>query len=363
MIPNREHFDRDGFGKPHTRYSRARVRAVPFGSVLKRPARPIPEEHVVPVLSFPCAVHRLDPSSRPVTRRVWVKGHDFRALAIAATEQLGATPERCQYSLISPDTRQGPRSSLLEVTPVGGQDDADALLGPMASPLPTELLIDRRFALEELIELLGFERPLHDASLGDSGSLDDVAETAAMSCGLDRSCRQYQVIVTYSPICNWEPRLPKRRLREVDVRYSQRIDAAERVWIDRARYQGIYLLAYDVPPCEWRAEDLEKLLRVAYGFLPVTEPHWRESGSIITADFVNRFDLRDRRSRHPQPLTVVTAPCLRVGRGDYVAHVRLPAFPVLALADWIGSRDCDINLRHPMSRPDSSVELSRAAER
>jgi hypothetical protein len=139
-----------------------------------------------------------------------------------------------------------------------------------------------------------------------------------------------------------------------DVRYSSPIDAVERIWIDRARHQGIFLLGYDVDPREWSAEDLEQLLRLAYGCLPATEPHWRESGSIITAEFVNRASQRDRGSQE-QPAAIVSAPCLKVGRGDYVAHVQLSAFPALALADWIGSRDCDINLRHRMSRSAPSV--------
>jgi hypothetical protein len=107
-----------------------------------------------------------------------------------------------------------------------------------------------------------------------------------------------------------------------------------------------------VPPREWSAEDLENLLRVAYGFLPATEPHWRESGSIITAEFVNRVNPRERGSQQLQSPAIVAAPCLMVGRGDYVAHVQLPTFPALALADWIGSRDYDISLRHSMPRAD-----------
>ncbi len=267
----------------------------------------------MPVLAFPCAIHRLDGASRPSTRRVWVKGHDFRTLAIAATEQLGATPDRCEYSLISPETKEGPKSALLEVTHAEG--DGDALLGPMASPLPSDPLLDRRFSLDALIDTLGLD-------------------------GLDG---HYQVFVTYSPICEWAPPSPPmRQERDVDLRYNQGIDAAEKLRIERSRHQGIHLLDYDVPPKAWTARDLEALLQLAYRLLPETEPRWRESGSIMPAKFVD-----------PLNSQITIAPCLSISRGDYVAHLRLPMFPTLALVDWLESRQYEINLRHPAIKPDA----------
>ncbi len=267
----------------------------------------------MPVLAFPCAIHRLDRKSRPSTRRVWVKGHDFRALAIAATEQLGATPDRCEYSLISPDTTQGPKSALLEVTHADG--DVDALLGPMASPLPSDVLLDQRCSLDTLIDTLG----------------------------LDGLVGRYQVFVTYSPICEWDPPPPPtRQERDVDLRYNQGIDAAEKLRIERSRHQGIHLLDYDVPPKSWTARDLEALLELAYRLLPTTEPRWRESGSIVPAKFVD-----------PLESQITIAPCLSISRGDYVAHLRLPTFPTLALVNWLESRHYEINLRHPMIKPEA----------
>jgi hypothetical protein len=241
IIPNREPLDREGFGgmEPHSVHGRGGSPPSLFERSWNRQRElSSRKEHVMPVLAFPCAIHRLDSNSRPTTRRVWVKGHDFRTLALAATEQLGSMPDGCRYSLISPDTKHGPTSALLEITPADGEDDADALLAPMGSPLPTESLLDRRFSLDELIALLGLEQPVSDAGPEDPGRVEEV-KTAESNCASDRSCRQYQVIVTYSPICNWEPRPSTRQLRGVDIRYSQRIDAAERIWIDRARYQGI----------------------------------------------------------------------------------------------------------------------------
>jgi len=47
------------------------------------------------------------------------------------------------------------------------------------------------------------------------------------------------------------------------------------------------------------------------------------------------------------------APCLSISRGDYVAHLRLPTFPTLALVNWLESRHYEINLRHPMIKPEA----------
>jgi hypothetical protein len=39
-----------------------------------------------------------------------------------------------------------------------------------------------------------------------------------------------------------------------------------------------------------------------------------------------------------------------VQRGDFVAYLNLPAFPVAALADWLARRPCEISLRQPMGK-------------
>jgi len=286
----------------------------------------------MPVLSFPCVIHRLENRPRPANRRVWVKGHDFRTLAFAATAQLGATPDRCEYTLVSPGV--GPPSAFLEVTHANG----DALLGPMASPLPTPALRDRRLSLKALIEALGLEEP--------SGGLAD------RDCEPDRGSR-YQVIVTYTPICERDPFPPVRQERETDAQYKQRFDAAERTRIERARQQGMHVVFYDVPPKDWTAPDLEMLMVLAYQRLPTNEPRWRESGTITQAKFVNPHE------RH----RVTLAYCLQVGRGDFVAHLRLPAFPKLAIADWLESRHFELNLRHPVMRTELVSRGWRCVER
>ena len=88
----------------------------------------------MPVLSFPCVIHRLDSGPRstsPTSQRVWIKGHDLRTLALAATKQLGATHQQCEYALVSPETCS--TRSLLEIA----HADGDVLVGPIAAPLPT----------------------------------------------------------------------------------------------------------------------------------------------------------------------------------------------------------------------------------
>jgi hypothetical protein len=36
--------------------------------------------------------------------------------------------------------------------------------------------------------------------------------------------------------------------------------------------------------------------------------------------------------------------CVRIARGDDAAHLRLPTFPLLALAEWRATRRCEILL-------------------
>jgi hypothetical protein len=149
---------------------------------------------IMPILSFPCVIHRLGDASHPIHRRIWIKGHDFRTLALAATAQLGAPHDACEYTLVSRESI--PKSTFLEVAHATGR----AIVGAMAAPLPTD------------------------------------------------------------------------------------------------------------------------------------EPRWRESGIIRPSKCVNPRDGR-----------ITIAPCLQVARGDYVAHFRLPALPTRALAEWLASRNYDIN--------------------
>jgi hypothetical protein len=267
----------------------------------------------MPVLSFPCAIHRPGNGSTPLRRRVWIKGHDFRTLAAAATVQLGAAEDQCRYGIVWPET--GKDRLFLEISHPNGE----ALVGPMAGPLPPATMpLDEQFSLDTLIIQLGLDTPNGDVQRRDA-------------VGSSR----YAVMVTYSPI--WQPRpfLPRQDARETD---TERQDQFERARIERSSRQGFHVIAYDVPAQEWTAHDLEMLLVLAYRLLPTDEPRWRESGSIRPAKFVNPGEGR----------RVTIAPSLQVGRGDYVAHLRLPAFPAIALAEWLGSRHYDINLRHPV---------------
>jgi len=283
----------------------------------------------MPVLSFPCVIHRLGNGSRPARRRVWIKGHDLWTLALAATRQLGATPDQCRYALVSPETKAATASAFLEVA----YADSDALVGPMAGPLPPPAMPkDCQLSLDTLLAVLGFDQPGGGNFAGSgSGSESDS----------DSHClRQYTVIVTYSPIWQRHPFPPVRQDNETDAQYGQRFDAAEQIRIERTRHQGIHLVRYDTPSKTWTAHDLEMLMVMAYRLLPTNEPRWRESGAITQAKFVNP------REGH----RVTLAYCLQVGRGDYVAHLRLPAFPMHALAEWLASRHFDINLRHPVMK-------------
>ncbi len=273
----------------------------------------------MPVLSFPCAIHRLGNDSRPMRRRVWIKGHDLRSLALTATRQLGVAHHQCDYALTSPgaDTT---RRAFLEIA----HPDGDVLVGPMAAPLPTAAMEGKAFTLDALLGVTGF------AGLGS----DDPPSEERRD-----DPRRHLVVVTYSPICERHPFPPARQPRETDAQYQQRYDAAERVRIERSSQQGLHLVRYDVPPEDWTAQDIEALMVVAYQVLPTNEPRWRESGAITQAKFVN-----------PQHGGVTLAHCLQVGRGDYIAHLRLPAFPTFALADWLAHRHCDIHLRQPVMR-------------
>jgi hypothetical protein len=52
--------------------------------------------------------------STKTSRHTWIKGHDLAALALAATEQLDASTDACEYLLFSPNAPH-PSGMLLEV--------------------------------------------------------------------------------------------------------------------------------------------------------------------------------------------------------------------------------------------------------
>jgi hypothetical protein len=269
----------------------------------------------MPVLTFPCAIHRLRKGPRVARRRVWIKGHDLRTLALAGTRQLGVPHHQCRYALISPDTKMT-RRAFLEIT----HPDGDALVGPMAAPLPAPAMTDRGVALDALVDALGFGALGQDTECEEEG------------------VRRHIVIVTYAPLYEHHPFPPVRDPRETDAQYQQRHKAAEGLRVERTSQQGIHLVRYDVPPEDWTAQDIDALMVILYRTLP-HEPRWRETGTITQAKFVSADDGR-----------VTVAHCLQVGRGEYVAHLRLPTFPVFALAEWLGYRRCDISLRQPVMR-------------
>jgi hypothetical protein len=149
------------------------------------------------------------------------------------------------------------------------------------------------------------------------------------------------VLVTYAPLSEYTGHPPVRQHRESDRHFYARKEAAERTRLERSRHQGVHLIHYNVSPPDWTAHNLEMLIALAYDLLPTDEPRWRESGSVRPGKFV------DPRDNH---ITVV--PFLQVARGDYIAHLRLPAFPTIALAEWLMHRHYDIHLRHPLIKVD-----------
>ncbi len=137
---------------------------------------------------------------------------------------------------------------------------------------------------------------------------------------------------------------PVHEPRESDAAYRARCAAAEYVIIERASHQGFHAIHYHVPPCDWTAPDLAAVIELVYQHLPTCEPPWSESGWI------------SQRTRGLNGPLSAPACSVHVARGDYVASVRLPAFPMLALADWLGDRRWDIELYHPIRR--STCEVS-----
>jgi hypothetical protein len=267
-------------------------------------------------ITFPCVVTSIE-GTKPITRRrTWIGGHDFRALVLAATTHIGASPETCTYTLFSPDGRD--RGVFLEL--IDRRVNIDAHVGPMSGPVPPASLgVDRYWTFHDFLTLLGFS-PTHGGP-----NTDDA----------------YAVMVRDTGIWNASARRPERGLRETPEQFKRRVEAADRAHLDRARHEGMHLVRYAVPPKRWTARDLEQVMRLAYRTLPVSEPRWRDSGTLSQRGAEagrSRIELGNTAGRFS----------LEVGRGDYVASVQLPCFPVLALAEWLAKRPCDIHLRHPV---------------
>jgi hypothetical protein len=52
---------------------------------------------------------------------------------------------------------------------------------------------------------------------------------------------------------------------------------------------------------------------------------------------------------------------VHIAPGDYAAYLRLPRFPVLALAEWLATRRCEILLEQPVLRTEAIAEQMRIA--
>ena len=52
---------------------------------------------------------------------------------------------------------------------------------------------------------------------------------------------------------------------------------------------------------------------------------------------------------------------MHIARGDYAAYLRLPEFPLLALAEWLATRRCEILLDQPVVRTEALAEQMRIA--
>jgi hypothetical protein len=202
----------------------------------------------MPVLSFPCVIHRVI-DSRPTRRRVWIKGHDLRTLALAATARLGAEESQCRYRIVVPESIKA--SVFLEVD----HREGDALVGPTAGPLPPPTMpVDEVFSLDALIVVLGL----------------------VPSQGADQAGR-YHVVVTYSPIRARDPYPPVRAERETDTQYQERRRLAERVGFE--------------PTCRLPDKPLSR--RPRYDHFGTSPVGW--SGRFSRAGFYDRASV-DRRA-------------------------------------------------------------------
>jgi hypothetical protein len=261
----------------------------------------------MPVLSFPCTIVPRDPSQKKAPFRMfWIKGFDLRELALAATKLLKTTPGQCGYALYT-------SASHVYLEVVYGTPHTSAIVGPMSGPKPPAILsAERCYDLDELIA---------HVQIADGPD----AEGA------------YAVIVKHAAIFGETAYpLPHRRKGESDAEYAQRAEPIEQARRARAQHEGMHIIHYEVPPDLWRAVDLDMLMALTYRLLPTHEPRWREAG-VVTQE----TSAGSRPGRAP-----AFQYCLQIARGEFVAYLRLPQFPTGALADWLRSRRCEINLCH-----------------
>jgi hypothetical protein len=284
----------------------------------------------MPVLSVRCVVTEHDGHKALSRRDAWITGHDFRSLALAAAAQLRVPPERCEYKLFSPDVGRAFVGVLLEVLHEG----LSALVGPMAGPaVPPSLADEQSCSLEELIAQTGF---------GANGEGRGI----------------YPVTVTYAGLLGHAAGPLAREPRESDLGYRTRCATASRARLERSRHEGFHTIRYSVPAADWQARDLEALLGLVDALLPAPEPRWRESGT-ITQETESMEGVPGPDAARSRP----TRYALEMARGDFVAHLRLPGFPVHALVEWLSSRRCEINLCHPIRRaPTASPTHSNVQE-
>src|SRR5262249_9161244 len=240
-----------------------------------------------------------------------------------------------------------------------------ALVGPMGGPaVPPSLAEEQACSLDELIARVGF---------GADSERHGI----------------YPVTVLYVGFLGHAADPPARGPKESDRDYRIRCASAEHVRVERSRHEGFYAICYDVPVADWRACDLEAMLGLVHALLPAPEPHWRESGTILVQSGLVQSGLVQSglvqsgliqsgvtQSGTTQsgtqemgtqvmggvPVAKDTPPtrpryALEVARGDFVAYLRLPAFPVQALVEWLSSRGCEINLCHPIRRMPAAKQV------
>jgi hypothetical protein len=210
-------------------------------------------------------------------------------------------------------------------------DGRSALVGPMGGPTPPPTVSpDRAYPLEDLLSHIGLGTEIDD-----------------------KHPRVYPVLVTYAGLFSEMAIRHPRHPKESDTLYATRCAAAERVRLERTRHEDIHVIRYDVPPTEWKARDLERVIGLAYGLLPTMEPRWRDAGTITQETFA-----AGRGGRTP-----TLHYCLKVVRGDYAAHLRPPVFPTIALAEWLANRRCEISLCQPVMKIEAVARMARVAGR
>ncbi len=306
----------------------------------------------MPILTVRCIVTEHDGHKALSRRDAWITAHDFHSLALAATAQLRVPPERCEYKLFSPDVGKAFVGVLLEVLHtvnqqgVNQQGGYSALVGPMGGPaVPPSLADEQSCSLDELIARAGF--------------------------GADGEGRGiYPVTVLYIGLLEHAAGPPAREPNESELAYRTRCATASRVRLERGRHEGFHTIRYNVPAADWQAPDLEALLGLVDALLPAPEPRWRDSGTITQETAGMQEPTSMQETGVPVPVSVSGAApstparyALEMARGDFVAHLRLPAFPVRALVEWLSSRRCEINLCHPIRRvPTASQAHSNVHE-